>query len=350
MGRDCRGPARIAQSAAIGRARARRAFAPGAPGIDRRLDRRRLDRDGDVEVVAVAAGHRQRDRDLERAEQAEDAAVARQQACGAELEAAEPVAFVRVGAGEIERQAERLLAVLVGEHAQGTVERAQVVGVAAAVGQGDVEVARRLAEREVPGAVERDREHARVAGEDRRRAVALVDVEVDDDDAQRRLGLQQARRDGDVVEDAVAAAARRRRVVRAAGEVGGDALVERGPGRRHRRTHRPARALDHLLAPWKADRALLGGAERSRCHGGDIRGFVDAEQVGVGDGLASCASRSARAATRSRSSRYLERGKRCPGGRGRRCRSEWNACIAPLCGSPAEAPENARRRLLEAFH
>ena len=56
--------------------------------------------------------------------------------------------------------------------------------------------------------MERNREDARVAGEDRRGAVALVDVEVDHDDAQPRLGLEHARGDGDIVEDAVAAAAR----------------------------------------------------------------------------------------------------------------------------------------------
>jgi hypothetical protein len=135
------------------------------------------------------------------------------------------------------------------------------------------------------GAVERDGEHARVAGEDRRRAVALVDVEVDDDDPARRLRLQDARGDGDVVEDAVAAAAPRRRVMGAAGQIGGDAFDERGTRGRQRRADRAARALDHLLAPRKADRALLGRAQRPRCHGGDIRGVVDADQVGIADGL-----------------------------------------------------------------
>jgi hypothetical protein len=51
---------------------------------------------------------------------------------------------VRIGAGEIEGEAERLLGVLIDEHAEGPVERAQVLGIAAAVRQGDVEVARGL--------------------------------------------------------------------------------------------------------------------------------------------------------------------------------------------------------------
>ena len=241
--------------------------APGAPGIDRRLDGRGLDRDGDVEVVAVAAGHRQRDRNAQRAERGEDAAVALEQAGRAELEPAEPVAFVRVGAGEVEGEAERLRRVLARRApSSARVER----------GAGS----RRRRSRRA-GAMSRSLAALRngkffapcseivntlgVAGEDRRRAVALVDVEVDDDDpAAARLRLQQPRRDGDVVEDAVAAAARRRRVMRAAGEIGGDALDERGARGRDGRADRAARALDHLLAPRKADRALLGGAERAR--------------------------------------------------------------------------------------
>ncbi len=129
--------------------------------------------------------------------------------------------------------------------------------------------------------MERDREDARVAGEDRRRAVALVHVEVDDDDAQRRLGLEHAGGDRDVVEDAVAAAARGGGVVGAAGEVGGNALAKGSARRRNRRPDRAARALDHLLAPRKADRALLGRAERSARHRADIRGVVDKGQLRV---------------------------------------------------------------------
>ena len=68
--------------------------------------------------MAIAAGHRQRHRNLERAEQSENASVARQQPAGAELEPAEPVAFVRIGAGEIEGESERLRTVLAEEHGE----------------------------------------------------------------------------------------------------------------------------------------------------------------------------------------------------------------------------------------
>jgi hypothetical protein len=63
---------------------------------------------------------------------------------------------------------------------------AQVVVVAGAVGEVDVEVAGGLGEGEVAGAVEREGEDAGVVGEDRRGAVALVDVAVDDHDPAAR--------------------------------------------------------------------------------------------------------------------------------------------------------------------
>ena len=62
---------------------------------------------GVVDDAAVAAGHRQRHRDAPCARGGEDAAVALGQAFGREREAAEAVAFVRVGAGQVEDQAGR---------------------------------------------------------------------------------------------------------------------------------------------------------------------------------------------------------------------------------------------------
>ena len=58
--------------------------------------------------------------------------------------------------------------------------------------------------------------------EDRRGAVALVHVAIDDGHAAREpVALQHARGDGDVIEDAIALAAIGKGVVRAAGQVGG---------------------------------------------------------------------------------------------------------------------------------
>ena len=76
----------------------------------------------------------------------------------------------------------------------------------------------------------RKREHGGVVSEDGGGAVALVHVEVDDRDAARVLvALQDARGDGDVVEDAEALAAIGERMVRASRKIGGDPVVQRGP-------------------------------------------------------------------------------------------------------------------------
>jgi hypothetical protein len=86
-------------------------------------------------------------------------------------------------------------------------QRAQVFGVLRAVGQREVEVARFLPEGEVVLGVDGEGEDRVIAAEDGGRAVALVDVAIDDEDALGKpLRLQRARRDRAVVEQAVALA------------------------------------------------------------------------------------------------------------------------------------------------
>src|SRR4029453_8208013 len=88
------------------------------------------------------------------------------------------------------------------------------------------EVGRRAAEGVVRAAVEGEGEAARVAGEQLRRAVALMDVAVDDQGAVEPAVLaEHGDRDGDVVEEAVATALRPRGVVRAAAEVHADPIA-----------------------------------------------------------------------------------------------------------------------------
>jgi hypothetical protein len=119
---------------------------------------------------------------------------------------------VRVGAGQVEGQPGRGRLLARPGLRQRVVERGQVGLVGAAIGQLHVQVARFLAEGEVLRAVQREREHGRVVAEDRRRAVALVHVQVDDEHPQQRavlavpLGLHQPRGHRHVVEDAVARA------------------------------------------------------------------------------------------------------------------------------------------------
>src|SRR5205085_7155529 len=102
------------------------------------------------------------------AQRVKHAAVWRRQPGGRELEAAEPVALVRIGARQIEDEAGWRVAMALPQRGERAVERLQVLLVAAAVGQLDVEVARLLAEREVLRAVQRQREHGRVVAEDGR--------------------------------------------------------------------------------------------------------------------------------------------------------------------------------------
>ena len=220
--------------------------------------------------MAVAAAHRQHHRNAALAAGREDAAVALGQAGGADLQPPEPVALERVGAGLVEHQARRRVAVRLPHRLQRAVERLQVGRVGAAVGQVDVEAGGHLAEGIVLLAVHRQRPDAGVAPEDRRGAVALVHVQVDHRHPQRLarmqaqpLGLHQPRGHRQIVEDAVAAAGVRAGMVRAAGEVGGDALGEGGAGGLDGRADRAPGALGHHRRPGKSDLALRGRRQRA---------------------------------------------------------------------------------------
>ena len=81
-------------------------------------------------------------------------------------------------------------------------------------GKADVEIAALFAKREVARTVDREREDGRVIGEDRRGAVALMDVTIDHHGTSHGvLGLERAQRDDRVVEHAVALAMVREGVV-----------------------------------------------------------------------------------------------------------------------------------------
>ena len=97
--------------------------------------------------------------------------------------------------------------------------------VAGAVRQGDVEVGGDLAHRIVALAMHREGEGARLVPQNVRRAVALMHVEIDDQDvAGGALGKQHQRGDRHVVEGAEAGALRASRMMAAAGGVAGNAV------------------------------------------------------------------------------------------------------------------------------
>ena len=83
-----------------------------------------------------------------------------------------------------------------------------------------------------------------------------MDVEVNDRSTpQQSLALQQAHGDGDIVEDAESLAVIGKGVVRATGEVHGNAVPQRGGGRLARPADRAQRALDERGRPGKTNAA-----------------------------------------------------------------------------------------------
>src|SRR5262249_40705984 len=135
--------------------------------------------------------------------------------------------------------------------------------VAGAVFQADIEIARRFEEWIVVLLVHREREDARVALEDQRRSVAVVDVEIDDGPAREAATvLQHANRDGDVVQRTEPLAMRGERVMQAAAEVRRTAVLER---RRRGVTgaadHQPE-GVRELGPPWELERRTIVRRQR----------------------------------------------------------------------------------------
>ena len=99
-------------------------------------------------------------------------------------------------------------------------------------GHADIEIAGFLGRRIVGLAVEREGEDRRLVLEDRRRAVALMDVEIDHQRAlDQPLAPQHADRDGHIVEEAEARAVIGEGMVAATGGVAGQPVLQREVGR-----------------------------------------------------------------------------------------------------------------------
>src|SRR5262249_28178154 len=125
-----------------------------------RCDGRGVDLDGVARVWRVAAGEHDADRRAGGEQAVEHELIAPSETLLGEGEAAEPVALPRVGAGEVERDVRG-----VERAVERGVERLEVVRVAGAAGEVDVEVGRDALERVVARAVQRERERARVLAE-----------------------------------------------------------------------------------------------------------------------------------------------------------------------------------------
>ena len=113
-----------------------------------------------------------------------------------------------------------------------------------------------------------EREDGGVALEDGSGAIALVHVTIDHGNSRRRrtrrdrIPLNDARGDGDIVEDTVACAVIGEGVMRAAGEVHGSAIDEREARRGNRSANAAPRPFDHRHRPWKSDPPLLFRRQR----------------------------------------------------------------------------------------
>ena len=182
-----------------------------------------------------------------------------QQTDVAEAEAAEAIASVGIHAGVVEHQVGLHLLDQIRQHGP---DRRQIGLVLQAIGEGQVEVAGLLAQREVRGGVGREGEHARIAREDRCGAVALVHVEVHHQQlAHQSFGEQHPGGDGHVVEDAEAAAVVGEGVVGAAGQVAGQAVLQRQAGREHGAAHRQPAAPHQGRGGRQADAAFRRRAQ-----------------------------------------------------------------------------------------
>jgi hypothetical protein len=246
---------------------------------------RRVDLDGVAHVLGVAAGQHHADRDVPQPVQHQ--LVARPQAVLGQRQPAKPVALPRVCARQVEGELGAGLRDGVVERVR---ERRQVRVVARAALEVDVQVGRdtssdvRACEDGgrnrfpwvIARAVERQREALRIAAEQVRRAVALVDVAVDHQRSPRpALGAHPVERHGDVVEQAVAARKVAPGVVGAAAEVHAEPVLERVARRRHRPADRPPAALHERLRPRDPEPALLAHAQRAGTDALDQRRLVD---------------------------------------------------------------------------
>jgi len=105
---------------------------------------------------------------------------------------------------------------------------AEVLGIAHPIMQGHIQVGTHLRQRIVSFAVHRERENLVIILEYGRGAVALMDVEIDDGrPVNVALGPQLADRDGDIVEHAESFAMIGEGVMRAAGQVAPESVLER---------------------------------------------------------------------------------------------------------------------------
>jgi hypothetical protein len=232
-------------------------------------------------LPGVAAGHRQGYRDAAFAAALEDEAVAFGETLLADREPSEPVVFVCVCACEVDRE---FCSRSVESPFEPVFERFEELAVVGTVGEGDIQVALLFVEREVFGAVDREREDRRVLAQDRRRPVPLVHVGVHDDDPlDEPCGPHRPGGDGAVVEHTVAFAPAGEGMVRAARQVCSETVLEGSEACAQCSTLGPSRALDHPHLPREPDAPHLLLGEGPVDDATEVTPLVGAQDLFVGD-------------------------------------------------------------------
>lgn len=238
---------------------------------------------GVMDVPAIAPRDHDRDGDADRPCRFEHEGIATHQAIEGEPEATEGIALVRIGASQEKDE----IGPSGGQHpGEGVGESLEVLGVLGPILELDVECARDLPEGVVPPAVHGEREARFVACEDVVRPIPLVHIEIDDRDASDpSFRAQRAHRDGDIVEDTESLTMAGERVMRAAGEIHRDPLLQCVPRRFERPATGPERALHQTWTPGESHPSLLRRGEATVEHVGEIGGVVDPSRIDQGEPL-----------------------------------------------------------------
>ena len=207
-----------------------------------------------VNLSGIATGHGDGDGDLSAAAMRENPAIPFDESGHRQPEEAEAIILVRIGtrqiddefrAGDIEGGIEAFL-------------KPQEVGViGTAIGQFNIEIAFFLLERKIARAVDREGENAFVAGQNAGRAIALMDVTINDQyPACQAFCLHGAGGHGGIIENAESFATISKSVVRAPGEIGCNAILHCGATGADGGASGTTGAFNHAFAPRKTDHFL----------------------------------------------------------------------------------------------
>jgi hypothetical protein len=226
-------------------------LAPHLPGEE---DRRAVYGNRIVNLPGITAGHGDGDRDLPAAAMRENPAIPFDEASHRQPEAAQAVILVRIGAGQVNDEFRA-------GDVEGGIEaflKPQEIGVVGtAIGQFNIEIALFLLEWKIARAVDRERENAFVTGQNAGSAIALMDVTIHNQyPACLAFSLHGAGSNGGIIENAKSFTAITKGVVRAAGEIGRNAIPQRCATGADGGASRATGTFDHAFAPRKANRFL----------------------------------------------------------------------------------------------